>query len=59
MMRYTFLVHVQNEPSVLYRIVSLSRRRDFNIDSLIVARTERPDVSQLTFVVEQIYSSFG
>ena len=33
-------------------MVSLFRRRSFNIDSLTVGRTEKPDVSRMTIVVE-------
>lgn len=43
---------VQNHPGVLNRVVSLFRRRAFNIDSLTVGRTERSDVSRMTVVVD-------
>jgi acetolactate synthase-1/3 small subunit len=43
---------LQNRPGVLNRVVSLFRRRAFNIDSLTVGRTERADVSRLTVVVD-------
>jgi acetolactate synthase-1/3 small subunit len=42
---------VQNKSGVLNRISSLFRRRQFNIDSLNVGRTENPDVSRMTIVV--------
>jgi acetolactate synthase-1/3 small subunit len=48
----TLIVHVQDEPGALNRIVSLFRRRAFNIDSLTVGRTERPGVSRITLVVQ-------
>jgi acetolactate synthase-1/3 small subunit len=43
---------VQNRPGVLSRVVSLFRRRAFNIDSLAVGRTERADTSRMTIVVD-------
>lgn len=47
----TFIVYVEDRPGVLNRVVSLFRRRVFNIDSLTVGRSERPDVSRITLVV--------
>ena len=43
---------MENQPGVLNRVVSLFRRRAFNIDSLTVGRTERSDVSRMTVVVD-------
>ena len=51
-MHHTFVVYVENKPGVLSRVVSLFRRRVFNIDSLTVGRTEKPDVSRMTIVVD-------
>jgi acetolactate synthase-1/3 small subunit len=51
-MLHTFVVYVENKPGVLSRVVSLFRRRAFNIDSLTVGRTEKPDVSRMTIVVD-------
>jgi acetolactate synthase-1/3 small subunit len=51
-MMNTLVVYVENKPGVLSRVVSLFRRRNFNIDSLTVGRTEKPDVSRMTIVVE-------
>lgn len=51
-MLHTLVVYVENKPGVLNRVVSLFRRRSFNIDSLTVGRTENPDVSRMTIVVE-------
>ncbi len=51
-MMNTFVVHVENKPGVLTRVASLFRRRAFNIDSLTVGRTERPDVSRMTITVD-------
>jgi acetolactate synthase-1/3 small subunit len=49
---HTFIAYVEDKPGVLNRIASLFRRRGFNIVSLVVGRTERPEVSRLTVVVE-------
>ena len=48
----TYVVYVENKPGVLTRVASLFRRRAFNIDSLTVARTEKPEVSRMTITVE-------
>ncbi|TPX38273.1 acetolactate synthase [Synchytrium microbalum] len=42
---------VSNEPGVLSRVSGVLAARGFNIDSLIVARTEVPDLSRMTLVV--------
>ncbi len=51
-MRHTLAVLVENTPGVLARVAGLFSRRGFNIDSLAVGRTENPDVSRMTIVVE-------
>jgi acetolactate synthase-1/3 small subunit len=51
-MRQTLIAIVENKPGVLNRVASLFRRRNFNIDSLNVGRTEDPDVSRMTIVVD-------
>ena len=51
-MRQTLIATVDNKPGVLNRVASLFRRRNFNIDSLNVGRTEDPDVSRMTIVVD-------
>src|ERR1700688_790382 len=51
-MLHTLVVYVENKPGVLSRVVSLFRRRSFNIDSLTVGRTEKPEVSRMTIVVD-------
>jgi len=51
-MLHTFVVYVENKPGVLTRVSSLFRRRGFNIDSLTVGRTEKPDVSRMTIVLD-------
>ncbi|NOG49960.1 MAG: acetolactate synthase small subunit [Chloroflexi bacterium] len=43
---------VENKPGVLNRLVSLFRRRNFNIDSLTVGRTHKPHVSRMTIVID-------
>jgi acetolactate synthase-1/3 small subunit len=43
---------VENKPGVLNRIASLFRRRNFNIESLSVGQTERPDISRMTIVTD-------
>ena len=52
-MRQTLIATVENKPGVLNRVASLFRRRNFNIDSLNVGRTEDPNVSRMTIVMEQ------
>lgn len=52
MAKHTLIAYVEDVPGVLNRIASLFRRRNFNIDSLTVGRTEHPGVSRLTVVVE-------
>ena len=47
----TFIVDVEDRPGTLNRVVSLFRRRNYNIDSLGVGRTERPGVSRITLVL--------
>lgn len=48
----TIIAKVENKPGVLNRVASLFRRRNFNIESLNVGRTENPDVSRMTIVME-------
>ena len=47
----TFIAHVEDKPGVLNRVVSLFRRRSYNIMSLSVGSTETPGVSRITFVM--------
>jgi acetolactate synthase I/III small subunit len=51
-MYHTIVALVDDKPGVLNRVVSLFRRRAFNIDSLTVGRTENPGVSRMTIVVD-------
>jgi len=48
----TFVAYVEDQPGVLNRIASLFRRRNFNIVSLNVGRTQTAGVSRMTVVVE-------
>src|SRR3954470_23156569 len=48
----TFIVYVEDKPGVLNRVISLFRRRNYNIDSLTVGRTERSHVSRITLVMQ-------
>ena len=49
-MRHTISVLVENEFGVLARVVGLFSGWGFNIDSLSVAETQDPDLSQMTIV---------
>jgi len=51
MQQNTIIAKVENKPGVLNRIASLFRRRNFNIESLNVGRTEKPDISRMTIVL--------
>lgn len=51
-MKHTLVALVQDHPGVLNRVVSLVRRRNFNIDSLTVGHSETPGVSRMTLVVD-------
>ena len=48
----TFVAHVEDRPGVLNRVVSLFRRRGYNIESLTVGTTDQEGVSRLTVVME-------
>jgi len=50
--RHTLVARVQDQPGVLHRVVSLFRRRAFNVDSLTVGGSEEPGISRMTIVVE-------
>lgn len=49
--QHTLIVMVEDHPGVLNRVVSLLRRRSFNIDSITVGHSEQPGVSRMTIVV--------
>lgn len=48
----TFIALLEDKPGALNRVVSLFRRRDYNIVSLNVGRTHEPGLSRLTVVVD-------
>lgn len=50
--KQTLVALVENRPGVLNRVISLFRRRNFNVDSLTVGRTHRPHISRMTIVVD-------
>ncbi|HHU69344.1 MAG TPA: acetolactate synthase small subunit [Thermoanaerobacterales bacterium] len=52
MVKHTLSVLVENNPGVLSRVAGLFSRRGFNIESLAVGTTERPDISRMTIVVD-------
>jgi len=51
-MKQTFIALVQDHPGVLDRVAGLFRRRNFNIESLTVGRSEKPGISRMTLVVD-------
>jgi len=51
-MRHTLVAVVEDKPGVLNRMVSLFRRRRYNIESLAVGHSETPGISRMTLVVE-------
>lgn len=51
-MQHTLIALVENKPGVLNRVASLFRRRNFNIESLNVGRTESADISRMTIVID-------
>ncbi|MCL2766064.1 MAG: acetolactate synthase small subunit [Peptococcaceae bacterium] len=52
MVTHTLTVLVVNTPGILARVAGLFSRRGFNIDSLAVGRSEDPEISRMTIVVE-------
>lgn len=48
--RHVLNLLVQNEPGVLSRLSGVLAGRNFNIESLVVANTEVPDLSRMTVV---------
>nr|WP_282921390.1 acetolactate synthase small subunit [Mobiluncus sp. Marseille-Q7826] len=51
-MTHTLSVLVENKPGVLTRVAALFARRAFNIQSLAVGETEKPEISRITIVVD-------
>jgi len=52
MRHHTLVVLVEDHPGVLNRVVSLLRRRSFNIHTITVGASEQPGVSRMTLVVD-------
>jgi len=50
-MKHIISALVQNQPGVLAHIAGMFAARGFNIDSLVVGRTEDPVLSRMTIVV--------
>jgi acetolactate synthase I/III small subunit len=49
---HTLVAIVEDRPGVMNRVVSLFRRRGFNIDSISVGASETPSLSRITFTVD-------
>ena len=49
--KHTLVALVEDKPGVLNRMASLFRRRSFNIESIAVGRSETPNLSRMTFIV--------
>jgi len=65
-MRHVISALVQNKPGVLAQVAGMFAARGFNIDSLVVGRTENPEVSCMTIVavgddhtIEQVRKQLG
>ncbi|MEJ2649520.1 MAG: acetolactate synthase small subunit [Sedimentisphaerales bacterium] len=50
-MKHIISALVENKPGVLAHVAGMFAARNFNIDSLVVGRTEDPDLSRMTIVV--------
>ena len=50
-MKHIISALVENKPGVLAHVAGMFAARAFNIDSLVVGRTEEPDLSRMTIVV--------
>ena len=50
-MRHVIAALVTNEPGVLAQVAGMFAARGFNIDSLVVGRTENSELSRMTIVV--------
>ena len=65
-MKHVISALVQNQPGVLAHVAGMFAARGFNIDSLVVGRTEDPKLSRMTIVVvgddrilEQVHKQLG
>src|SRR5207237_5983734 len=59
LMIHTLSVLVENRPGALARVSNMFARRGYNIESLAVGPTERPDVSRITLRVDCSVHSLG
>ena len=50
--KHTLVALVEDKPGVLNRMASLFRRRSFNIESIAVGRSEVPNLSRMTIVID-------
>src|SRR5919112_673276 len=50
--QHTLSVELEDKPGALARVSQLFSRRGYNIQSLAVGPTERPDISRLTLRVD-------
>ena len=50
--KHTLVALVEDKPGVLNRVASLFRRRGFNIESIAVGHSEKPNLSRMTIVVD-------
>lgn len=51
-MKHIITALVENEPGVLAHVAGMFSARGYNIDSLVVGRTDDPDVSRMTIVAK-------
>jgi acetolactate synthase-1/3 small subunit len=51
-LKHIIVALVENQPGVLMRVANMFRKRNFNIDSLSVGRTHRPNISRMTIVID-------
>lgn len=49
-MKHVIMALVQNQPGVLAHVAGMFSARGFNIDSLVVGRTDDPQMSRMTIV---------
>ncbi len=49
-MKHVIMALVQNQPGVLAHVAGMFSARGFNIDSLVVGRTDDPQLSRMTIV---------
>ena len=52
-MKQTLVALVDDKPGILNRISSMFRRRNFNIESLVVGSSETPGISRMTIIANE------